>query len=49
MTEESLKIYLISHSNIGLCAISWDYKTCGFYDMFCVDLLLVCSANSVYF
>ena len=30
MTEESLKI----NSNIGLCAISFDPKTCGFCDSF---------------
>ena len=49
MTEESLKINLISHSNI-VCAISLDYdKTCGFRDVFCDNPLLVCLVNSVYF
>ena len=50
VTEESLNINLISHSNIGLCVIVGLYLTCGFRDMFCVDLLFVCLANSpVYF
>ena len=50
MTEESLKINLISHSNIGLCVIFGLYLTCDFRDIFCVDLLFVCLTNlPVYF
>ena len=48
VTAESLKINLMWHPNTGLCAISLESNTCGFRDMFFVDLLYVSFAKSVF-